>query len=45
MILYKKTVNKFNKEKLGEGNKKGDRVVQDENGNIKVYRQASDDWF
>lgn len=45
MMLYKRTVNKFAKEKSAEGNKQGDKVVQDDNGNIKVYRQAGDNWF
>ena len=33
------------KEKSSQGNRQGDRIVQDENGNINVYRQASDNWF
>lgn len=45
MMLYKRTINKFTKEKKAEGNRQGDRVVEDEEGNIKVFRQAKDDWF
>ena len=45
MMLYKRTLNKFTKEKQSEGNKQGDKVVQDEKGNMTIYRQASDSWF
>lgn len=45
MMLYKRTINKFTKEKRAEGNQRGDKVVDDGEGNIKVFRQAKDDWF
>ena len=45
MMLYKRTVNKLTKEKKAEGNQKCDRVVQDDEGNINIYRQAGDNWF
>lgn len=45
MMLYKRTINKFTKEKSAEGTKKGEKIVHDENGNVNIYRQAGDDWF
>ena len=45
MMLYKRTLNKFTKEKASEGARQGDRIIQNDNGDISIIRPASDNWY